>query len=336
MNLHKIDRLMAIILALNKNNKMTAKELADKFEVGIRTIYRDIQALSEMNIPIVAQVGHEGGYYLLSEYFIPPVMFNKDEVFALLLSQKVIREIDIPGYSKYIESAFLKIEGVIGDKYKESLDSIKKRIKFEKRSKVICKKELKFFEIIKDALENNKKIKIRYFKSEILKNVEIIISPYGLILIDEEWRAVFSCEDNSTIEDIPINRINKAELIEETFTVPETFNIDKYYCENHCIIKCNKERLEYVKLKVNKKDYYHIKDYIFFKEDNCENRNYISFYEDDVDEKCPYYVLTIKTNNPLIYIPLAFRFYETIEILEPSWLRNKFKLEIEKLYKNYK
>lgn len=334
--MHKIERLMAIILALNKNNKMTAKELADKFEVGIRTIYRDIQALSEMNIPIVAQVGHEGGYYLLSEYFIPPVMFNKDEVFALLLSQKVIREIDIPGYSQYIESAFLKIEGVIGDKYKESLDSIKKRVKFEKRSKVICKKELKFFEIIKDALENNKKIKVRYFKCEILKNIEIIIRPYGLILVDEEWKVVFSPEDDSKIEAISINMINKAELVEGTFIVPESFNIDEYYCENYCVIKCNKERLEYVKLKVSKSDYYNIKDYIFFKEDNCENKSHIALYEDDVDEAYPYYVLSIKTNNPLIYIPLAFRFYDTIEILEPLWLREKFKLEIEKLYKNYK
>ncbi|MDZ7542646.1 HTH domain-containing protein, partial [Clostridium perfringens] len=60
--MQKIERIMAIILALKKNKKMIAKELADTFEVDIRTIYRDIQALSEMNIPIISYTGSEGGY----------------------------------------------------------------------------------------------------------------------------------------------------------------------------------------------------------------------------------------------------------------------------------
>ena len=76
---------MAIILSLHQKGKVTAKELSDKFEVNIRTIYIDIDALSQMNIPVVSHYGNEGGYSLLGDYFISPIVFNKDEMFSLLL-----------------------------------------------------------------------------------------------------------------------------------------------------------------------------------------------------------------------------------------------------------
>lgn len=87
--MQKIERLMGIVLALNKNKKMTANQLARKFEVDIRTIYRVVWVEHTYRI----WGGPEGGYSVLNEYFIPPIMLNKDELFSLLLSKKAFEEL---------------------------------------------------------------------------------------------------------------------------------------------------------------------------------------------------------------------------------------------------
>lgn len=320
--MHKVDRLMAILLILNKNKRVTAKELSNKFEVDIRTIYRDMQALSEMNIPIVSEVGQDGGYYLENKYFIPPVMFNKDEIFSLMLSKKVIEEIDIPGYSEYIKSGFLKIESVMNDSIMNSFESMEKRIKFNKKDKAIPLRDFKFFNTIKSALENDYKIKIKYFSIKEIEVIEIIAEPYGLIFVEDTWKVVFFCKEYNSIKSIDINSITNAELVDEKFIIPEDFNVDKYYCENHCVLKCKGENYQYVKLKFNKFSYYSIKDYIYFN-------------DAEIMKEQENYILNIKSKNPEAYISLAFRFYGKFEILEPPWLRQNYIKELDKLYKIY-
>lgn len=321
--MHKIDRLMAILLVLNKNKRTTAKELADKFEVDIRTIYRDMQALSEMNIPIISEVGQDGGYYLESKYFIPPIMFNKDELFSLMLSKKVIEEIEIPGYSEYIKSAFLKLESVMSDSIMDSFETIEKRVKFNKKDKAIPPKDFKFFTIIKSALENNYKIKIKYFSSVHLEMVETMVEPYGLVFVDDTWAVVCFCPEWNSAKSIDINSITNAELTDEKFVIPQDFNVDMHYCKNHCTVKCKeKANYEYVKVKTSKASYYKLKDYIYFN-------------HGEVIEESDHYILNIKSKNPDGYISVAFRFYGEFEILEPIWLREKFLDELDRIRQIY-
>ncbi|MTI66126.1 MAG: WYL domain-containing protein [Firmicutes bacterium] len=319
--MHKIERMMGIILSLNKNEKMTAKELANKFEVDIRTIYRDIQALGEMNIPIYSELGNKGGYSLLDEYFIPPIRFNKDEIFSLLLSEKLIQEIRIPGYSKYINSAFLKLKNIVNDEFLNELEDIKNKIKFAKSSKSIPLTEFQYFDVIKNGLENNIKIKIAYlYKS---KTYETTIHPYGFVYIDDVWFVVSFKEDEEIIESIPIHIIVKAEIKNAKFKTPTDFDIDLYYCKNHCIVNCKGLSYTTIELKVNKKYYHKIKDYIFFNEAKVKE------FED-------FYLFTLKTKNPNGYVSLAFRFFNEIEISKPDWLREEFIKQLHLLNDKYK
>ncbi|QVK17414.1 YafY family transcriptional regulator [Mycoplasmatota bacterium] len=320
--MNKIERLMAIILVLNKNKRMTASDLARKFEVDIRTIYRDIQALSEMNVPIVSQVGPDGGYSVLSKFFIPPIMFNKEEIFSLLLSKKSIDEVSIPGYSKNIESAFLKIESVMDEDNTKEFNQIKKRILFEKTSRNTIKKEYDYFEMIKKSLELNLKIKIKAFLSSDMINTEMIIQPYGILYVDDDWLVISYCESVGQVESLPIFLISDAQLINETFTVPDDFDIDEYYCKKHCIMKCLNKDTQTVKLKVNKESYYRIKDYIFF-------------HRAEVIEEENHYLLNMQAGDPGCYIQLAFRFKDFIEILEPQWLREEILRNLKNLINKY-
>lgn len=91
----KNNRLFGIIYLLLSKNKVTAKELADYFEVSIRTIYRDIDILSSLSIPIYASKGKNGGISLLENYQLDKSLFNEEEQKEILFSLQSIEKLNI-------------------------------------------------------------------------------------------------------------------------------------------------------------------------------------------------------------------------------------------------
>src|SRR6185295_20274165 len=88
--MNRTDRLLAIVLEIQAKKQVRAKDLAATFEVTKRTIYRDIAALSESGVPIVAIPGQ--GYSLVEGYFLPPLTFNSDEAIMLLLGADFVAQ----------------------------------------------------------------------------------------------------------------------------------------------------------------------------------------------------------------------------------------------------
>ena len=80
--MNRIDRLLALVLELRLRGQATAENLAKHFNTSKRTIYRDVQALSEMGVPVVALMGQ--GYSLGEGYFLPPLAFNEEEATLIL------------------------------------------------------------------------------------------------------------------------------------------------------------------------------------------------------------------------------------------------------------
>jgi predicted DNA-binding transcriptional regulator YafY len=94
--LRRVDRLMAILIALQQRNE-TAQSLADKFEISKRTILRDMQALSEMGIPLYAVAGPKGGFRLMEGFQLPPLQMDTQEALTVLFALKaMIRMADTP------------------------------------------------------------------------------------------------------------------------------------------------------------------------------------------------------------------------------------------------
>ncbi|MBZ9636205.1 helix-turn-helix transcriptional regulator [Clostridium sp. FP1] len=320
--MHKIERLMAIILALKNKKKMTAKEIATTFEVDIRTIYRDMQALSEMNIPIVSYTGSEGGYELLDNYFIQPIMFNKDEVFALLLAKKVIDIVHIPGYAAFANSAFLKIENLVSECFKKDFEDVQKKIVFDIKSNDIDIENSYVFDIVKQALKYNFKLKVTYNENAGLDLTDQIVQPYGIVFEDGIWYIVAFSEASDSKIHLNIEKIKDIALLDEVFDSSKDFNMGNYY--SSCCFKSayNNENSILIKLKINKELYPSIKDYVFFK-------------YGEIKEKSDCYIIDVKTTKPDFYVSLAFRFFKSMEIVEPLWIREKLKDELKQLNKTY-
>lgn len=314
---------MAIILALRQKGKVTAKELADKFEVNIRTIYRDIEALSQMNIPVVAHYGNEGGYSLLGDYFISPIVFNKDEVFSLLLTQKLIDMVNIPGYNQYVNTAFLKIRSFVNDDMETELKELENKIAFDIMYKAPKIQKVEIFDLVKKALEKNFKLSMKYFNPHGLEKTERTICPYGMKFEDGAWYIIAYCDLRMEMRWFRVDRIEEATLTDQTFVIQEGFTINDY-CNAGIHSKAqSKKNTQNIKLKMTKELYHIVKDYYRFK-------------FGQIIEEVDHYIINVVSDKPREYISTAFKFYDGMEILEPLWLREEFREEVQKLFKKYK
>lgn len=99
----KINRLLKIIILLMNNENLTARELADRFEVSIRTIYRDIDILSTAGVPVVMSRGSGGGISLLEGYSLRKMFITKAESESLLLALQTLQVTKYPQINLILE-----------------------------------------------------------------------------------------------------------------------------------------------------------------------------------------------------------------------------------------
>src|SRR6266478_4772633 len=103
--MNRVDRLMAIVVRLQSRRVVRAEDIAAHFEISVRTVYRDLAALGEAGIPIIAEAGV--GYSLVKGYHLPPVMFTSEEASALFLGGKLVDHLTDASLRKQMESALL-------------------------------------------------------------------------------------------------------------------------------------------------------------------------------------------------------------------------------------
>ena len=106
--MNRIDRLTAILIQLQTKKVVKAQEIADRFSITLRTVYRDVKALMEAGVPIGSEAGT--GYFIVDGFHLPPVMFSRDEASALIMAGKLIERMTDASVKKAFESALMKIK----------------------------------------------------------------------------------------------------------------------------------------------------------------------------------------------------------------------------------
>lgn len=127
----ELDRILGILLALQGRHKTTAKQLAVRFEVSPRTIYRDLQTMSLLGIPVYAERGRNGGVSLLEGYFLPPLMFSRSEAIALLLGVILLRALRSVPFEGDVDTATQKLLAAIPEPLRATLARLERLIGVE-------------------------------------------------------------------------------------------------------------------------------------------------------------------------------------------------------------
>jgi Predicted transcriptional regulator len=216
----KINRLIAIITILLNRQSITAKELANRFNVSTRTIYRDIDVLSSAGVPIYTDKGKHGGISLLDDYTLNKTLLSKNESEGLILALKAMGATDYPEVNELLE----KISSIF--KNNTAYDWIE--VNFNGWS---CKvNENNKFGKIKDSIVNNIIINFDYINANGIKsnrNAE----PVKLIFNTYTWYLIAYCHNREEYRMFRLSRIKNIQLSDNHFTsrqIPITTYEDQF------------------------------------------------------------------------------------------------------------
>lgn len=223
--MNRTDRLFAIILELQAKGQRRAHDLAETFEVNKRTIYRDVQALSEMGVPVVAIPGQ--GYSLMEGYFLPPLRFTTDEATMLLLGADFVAQNFDAQYRAAALSASRKLAAVLPDAVKANVQYLQNSIRFVSMNE-LTERQAEIVLQLRRAVVECKTVRFDYyarFGDNAAPQTKRQADPYGIANLDGRWYLIAYDHVRRARRNFRIDRIEKLELLNKSFTRPREFHI---------------------------------------------------------------------------------------------------------------
>ncbi len=177
----KSDRLLLILNLLRSRRNLNASDLANECEVSERTIFRDIQALSGARVPIY----FDGGYKFLTDAFLPPLNFTVDELLTLYigLNSDLVESVDC--LRKSAKQTLAKLESLVPEKIKVDYKKAKEQITVQSEKRHSGEGVALVFELLKQVMRAEKKIKLRYVSARSSKVIELV--PKALLYKKGNW-----------------------------------------------------------------------------------------------------------------------------------------------------
>lgn len=223
-DIKRLSRLTSILTQLQSKPLLTATSLANKFQVSVRTIYRDIRALEQSGVPIITEDGK--GYTLMNGYRIPPVMFTESEANALITAEQLVLKNRDSSLIKEYTEAINKIKAVLHYSTKEKADLLSKRIAV---SPAIPNTDTSnSLALIQNALTDFKVLKVTYqseFKGE---KTEREVEPFALYYnLQESWTLIAYCRLRKDYRMFRLSRILQIKLLDLSFA-PHKLTLKEY------------------------------------------------------------------------------------------------------------
>jgi len=208
--MNRIDRLTAMLIHLQSKKIVKAEEMADRFEISLRTVYRDVKALMEAGVPIGSEAGK--GYFVVDGYHLPPVMFTQDEAGAMLLAGKFVEKMTDKSIRTAFESAMYKIKAVLNETEKEHLENLQSHIEVYASPKTMVPGQADFpdhfITDIQRAVVQKNVVQLEYLSNheeETQRDVE----PIGLFYYSSAWHLIAWCRMRNGYRDFRADRIKK-------------------------------------------------------------------------------------------------------------------------------
>jgi len=228
--MNRIDRLTAMLIHLQTKKIVKAEEMADRFEISLRTVYRDVKALMEAGVPIGSEAGK--GYFIVDGYHLPPVMFTQDEAGAMLLAGKFVEKMTDKSVRAAFESAMYKIKAVLNDNEKEHLENLQSHIEvmIAPRNTIPGQAEFPdhFMTDIQRASVQKQVLKIDYFSNQE-ELTEREVEPIGLFYYSAAWHLIAWCKLRNGYRDFRADRIKKLVNTQKAFESRNLLTLQEYF-----------------------------------------------------------------------------------------------------------
>lgn len=222
--MNRIDRLFGILVLLQTRKYSTADKIADQFEISVRTVYRDIKALSEQGVPISFE--QPRGYFIVQGYFLPPISFTSDEANALLIMERLVsRFADKSIFTNYT-TALNKVKAVLKHSQKEKLELLNESIKFQLNHEMI-NDEFDHLAGLQNAISGRCVIEIDY-QNNNGENTKREVEAIGLIFYAYNWHLIAWCHLRMGYRDFRVSRIIKVRNLDFPFRKTDHMPVSEY------------------------------------------------------------------------------------------------------------
>lgn len=314
--MNRIDRISAILIHLQSRRIVKASELAERFNISLRTVYRDIRTLEEAGVPLAGEAGV--GYSIVKGYHLPPVVFTEDEAIALLTSHKLASELTDDLTEKSGSSAMYKIRSVLESLNKEKIHELDSKMTVLRNPHVPKNKLNSPLNLITKAVLNKNKLTIQYTSNHSLEENTRTIEPIGIWFLNGRWHLMAYCELRKDYRNFRMDRMHDIQIMKEHFITvhPE---LNQLIAQN-----VSERNLTEVVIRIDKNSYKHIGDQKYFMgfttQKEIKNGIEMTFLSPSLEGMARWMML----------------FGNELEIVKPLELKGKIKQMAEKLLEKYK
>jgi predicted DNA-binding transcriptional regulator YafY len=236
----RASRLVAILLLLQSRGKLTAQDLADALEVSVRTVYRDIESLSEAGVPVYGDAGPDGGYRLLGGYRTRLNGLTAAEAEALSLAGMPRAAAEL-GLGTVLASARLKLQAALPAELRERTTAISERFLLDAPGWYHDGDTSAHLAAVAGAAWNQHRIEVRYRRWRAPTDITRTLEPYGIVLKAGKWYVVARDAPESVrsapekIRELRTYRINHILWLRDTgerFTRADGFELAAFWASS--------------------------------------------------------------------------------------------------------
>ena len=246
--MNRVDRLLGYLLLFQSRGLMRARDFAQQFEISERTVYRDIQALSEVGVPIASMPGE--GYQLMEGYYLPPITFSPSEARSLFLAVSMLTGLTTEGHTQTAAfSALEKIRAILPQATRRQVEALQAILRFYAFATPPMSFDDPVFVRLQEAIHQQQVVTLHYHalhSNEVtIRNVE----PMNLVFVDKAWLLSAYCRLRQAQRHFHLERIDHLQLCEETFTPhhvkvqpPKPGPVKIVVCFDNSVVRWVKER----------------------------------------------------------------------------------------------
>ncbi len=220
----RASRLLSLLLLLQHRGRMTAQELADKLEVSVRTVYRDVEALAVAGIPLYADRGPAGGYRLLDGYRTRLTGLTQDEAEALFLAGAPGPAAAL-GLGAVLAAAELKLQAALPPELRARAGRLRERFHLDAPGWYDDGEQPPHLAAVADAVWNQRPLRVRYRRWG--GEVDRVLEPLGLVLKAGVWYLVALVADQPRT--YRVSRILELDPLDGRFERPAGFDLAGYW-----------------------------------------------------------------------------------------------------------
>ncbi len=220
----QLPRLISILTLLKSRRVLTATELSGKFDISIRTVYRDIQKLIEAGVPVITIEGR--GYSLMDGYTVAPVQFTEKQANALITAQHLVKQSNDSSFTNDFEEALTKIKSVFKSSVLEKSELLNNKIHvFDNQYENISSNALSELQL---AITHFNYVEINYRKADDPNISFRKIEPCALFSTYQKWILIAWCHLRKDFRAFRVDRIQHFKILQDNFE-DRKFNIQDYF-----------------------------------------------------------------------------------------------------------